>query len=149
MLAVYEKVIPSIVKKNRDFFKSRVKKSFVSWLAYKGMLDGVLSPREIELARKGILPEDLNIHHKMPLSGSAREDVNDFSNLTVIHKKTHEFINKYVFSPQLKKLDKKPFGTKICIEIPEYDFVDKDGILKERLLARQRYMQRNRLTNSR
>lgn len=106
------------------------------WCAYEGLFDGVLDKREIKNAKKGILPPDLNIHHKIPLSGSMDLFVNDFTNLSIIHKNTHKFINRHVYAPQLRQLESLAFGTEIEIDIPNYDFVDREGIKKERLIAK-------------
>jgi hypothetical protein len=131
MKAMYTKIEPERVKENRSFYKSHVRTAFIAWCAYKGYLDGVLTKVEVERAKKGHLPKDLNIHHKMPLSGKD-EGVNEFGNLTIIHKDTHEYINKNVFSPQLKPHLNDPYGTTFEIDIPDYDFVDVKGIKKER-----------------
>lgn len=131
MKVIYTKICPDKVKRNRAFFKNRVKVAFVCWCAYEGLFDGVLTKYEIERAKKGHLPNDLNIHHRIPLSGMD-EGVNEFNNLTVIHKETHEYINCYVFSPQLKPHINEPYGTAFEIDIPEYDFVDVNGIRHER-----------------
>ena len=133
MKIFYTKIEPDLVRQNRNFFKNHVKKAFIAWCAYEGYFVGLLTPSEIDKAKMGILPKDLNVHHKVPLSGSDDLFVNDFSNLSVIHKYTHEFINKYVYAPQLKMLSDKPFGYKTSIEVPNYDFVDRDGIRKERI----------------
>lgn len=143
----YTKIEPEYVRQNRNFYKNHVKKAFVMWCAYEGYFDGVLLPKEIEKAKKGCLPDDLNIHHKVPLSGSVDLFINDFTNLTVIHRKTHEFINKYVFAPQLRQLYDKPFGTEIEIEVPDYDFVDIIGIKKERLIEKDKFYKRYRGDN--
>lgn len=142
MRVKYTKVYPNIVRANRNFYKNHVKKAFVMYCAYEGKLNRILTPNEIEQAKKGVLPKDLNVHHKIPLSGSSDLFVNDFSNLSIIHKKTHEFINKYVFAPQLRYLLDKPYGTEIEIEIPNFDMVDRDGILKERMIAKERFYRR-------
>ena len=113
------------------------------WCAYEGYFDGLLTPNEIERCKKGALPDDLNVHHKVPLSGSTDLFINDFTNLAIIHKNTHEFINKYVFAPQLRQLYDKPFGTEIEIEVPNYDYVDVEGIRKERAIQRDRFYRRN------
>jgi hypothetical protein len=131
MKKMYTKIEPERVKENRNFYKSHVRTAFIAWCAYKGYLDGVLTKYEVERAKKGHLPKDLNIHHKMPLSGMD-EGVNEFNNLTIIHKETHEYINRYVFSPQLKPYINEPYGTEFEIDIPEYDFVDVNGIKHER-----------------
>ena len=137
---VYTKVPADVCRKNRTFYKNHVRKAFVMWLAYEGYLDGVFTKQEITKAKKGILPEDCNIHHKVPLSGSNDLMVNDFCNLTVLHKNTHEFINKYIFAPQLKPIQNAPFGTEIVIDVPAYGYIDRDGILKERALAKALFM---------
>ena len=136
MKITYTKIQPSVVRQNRNFYKNHVKKAFVMWCAYEGLFDGVLDKREIKNAKKGILPPDLNIHHKIPLSGSMDLFVNDFTNLSIIHKNTHKFINRHVYAPQLRQLESLAFGTEIEIDIPNYDFVDREGIKKERLIAK-------------
>jgi len=140
---LYTKVPADICKKNRTFYRNHVKKSFVMWCAYEGYFDGVLSKQEIRKAKKGVLPPDLNIHHKVPLSGSNDLMVNEFCNLTVLHKNTHEFINKYIFSPQLKPIQNAPFGTEIEIDVPAYGYVDREGILKERSLDKMMFRKQN------
>lgn len=131
MKVTYTKIDPSRVKENRAFYKTRVRTAFIRWCAYEGFFDGLLTEQEIRKAKKGQLPKDLNIHHRMPLSGKD-EGVNEFSNLTIIHKDTHEYINRYVFAPQLKPHINDPYGTTFEIDIPEYDFVDTYGIKYER-----------------
>ena len=143
MRVKYTKIPPDEVRTNRNFYKNHVKRAFVMWLAYEGLFEGVLNQNEIEMAKRGALPKDLNVHHKIPLSGSRDLFVNDFSNLTVIHKNTHEFINKYVFAPQLRQLYDKPYGTEIDIEIPDYDMVDREGIKKERMIQQDKFYKRN------
>ncbi len=129
----YTKIEPETVRQNRNFYKNHVKKAFIAWCAYEGYFDELLSKAEIEKAKMGILPKDLNVHHKVPLSGSVDLFVNDFSNLSVIHKDTHEFINKYIYAPQLRAISNEPYGTQVILEVPNYDFVDRDGIRKERI----------------
>lgn len=143
MKVKYTKIIPELVRQNRNFYKNHVKKAFVAWCAYEGKFDEILSKEEIERAKRGCLPKDLNIHHKVPLSGSNDIFVNDFCNLTVIHKKTHEFINKYIFAPQLRQLYDKPFDTQIEISVPDYDYVDVEGIKKERMIQKNIFYKRN------
>lgn len=130
----YTKIEPDLVRQNRNFFKNHVKKAFIAWCAYEGYFDGLLSRAEIDKAKMGILPKDLNVHHKIPISGSTDLFVNDFSNLSIIHKDTHEFINKYIYAPQLRHLSDKPYGSEIQIDVPNYEYVDRDGIRKEKTL---------------
>ena len=140
----YTKIPADICRKNRTFYKNHVRKAFIMWLAYEGEFDGVFTKQEINKAKRGVLPNDCNIHHKIPLSGSDDLMVNDFCNLTVLHKNTHEFINKYIFSPQLKPIQTAPFGTEIVIDVPAYGYVDKDGILKERAVDKLMFRNKKR-----
>lgn len=133
---------PEVTKQNRNFYKNHVRKAFIMWCAYEGFFDGVLTLAEIEQAKKGILPKDLNIHHKRPISGGDDESVNDFTNLTVLHKRTHEFINKAYFVPQLTPLKDFPYGTEIEIEVPDYNFVDAEGIRQQREVARYFFLKK-------
>lgn len=135
----YTKIEPDLVRQNRNFYKNHVKRAFVAWCAYEGYFNGILTRNEIEQAKKGCLPKDLNVHHKVPLSGSDELFVNDFENLTVIHRRTHEFINKYVFAPQLRQIQKLPYGSTIELEVPEYGYVDIDGIKKERMIEKNKF----------
>lgn len=136
MRVIYTKVEPEVCKKNRTFYKNHVRKAFVMYCAYEGFFDGVLSKSEIKKAKKGQLPKDLNIHHKMPLSGTYDSDfVNSFENLVVIHKNTHERINRDIFQPQLNPIMLAPFGTQISIDVPAYGYVDVMGIRFERSKA--------------
>lgn len=133
MKMVYVKVLPQTVKENRRFYHDRVKTAFVKWCAYEGLFDGVFTNTEIEHAKKrGSLPQDCNIHHIMPLSGNPYSNVNDFSNLVVLHKNTHKDINKTAFQPQLHGMEKEPYGATRVIDVPTYNFVDREGIVKER-----------------
>lgn len=129
---VYTKVEPGVVKKHRAFFKSQVKRAFVKWCAYEGFFNGVLTKEEIKAAKKGHLPSDLDVHHILPLSGSYSDEVNEFRNLTILHKSVHQKINKEYFQPQLKNLLDKPFGTKMKIIVPIFDFVDAQNIINAR-----------------
>lgn len=129
---IYTKVSADVCRKNRNFYRNHVRKAFIMWLAYEGFFNGLFTKKEIKEAKRGKLPADCNIHHKMPLSGWDNEAVNGFANLVVIHKKTHERINKEVFQPQLNSIITAPVGTSIEIDIPEFGYVDRRGIAEER-----------------
>lgn len=129
---IYTKVSADTCRRNRQFYKNHVRRAFICWLAYEGFFNGLFTKKEIKEAKKGKLPPDCNIHHKMPLSGWDDEKVNSFANLVVIHKKTHERINREIFQPQLNPIIKAPVGTQIEIDIPEFGYVDRRGIAEER-----------------
>lgn len=133
MKMVYVKVEPQIVKEHRKFYHDHVKHAFVKWCAYQGLFEGVFTKYEIEHAKKhGVLPQDCNIHHIMPLSGNPYNNVNEFDNLVVLHKSTHKRINKEIFQPQLHGIDKEPYGTMRVIDVPVYNYIDREGIVEER-----------------
>ena len=98
---VFTKVSPETRRHNRRFFERHVRRMFIKYLAYTNQFDGVLNDREIEEAKLGHLPADLDVHHIFPIAGSESEDVNSFTNLTVLHKTTHIRINREIFAPQL------------------------------------------------
>lgn len=129
---LFVKVSPETKKHNRRFFERQVKRMFIKFLAYTHQLDGVLSEEEIAQAKEGHLPQDLDVHHIVPVAGMDAEKVNAFSNLTVLHKTTHVRINKQIFAPQLKNLDQLPVGTVLRLKVPLFPPVDKEGILRAR-----------------
>lgn len=153
MKVLYTKITADICKKNRAFYKNHVRKAFIMWCAYEGYFDGVFTKSEIAKAKRGILPEDCNIHHKIPISGSDQPFINEFENLVVLHKNTHEQINKYIFSPQLQQLQNAPFGTTIEIDVPCFGYVDIEGIKSERayckIKGRAKSPTQRRYTNKR
>ena len=132
---VFTKVSLETRKHHRRFFDRHVRKMFIKYLAYTNQFDGVLTEKEIEQAKMGYLPADLDVHHVFPIAGSESEDVNAFMNLSVIHKTTHVKINKEIFAPQLKEIDRMSEGSRILIKIPLFDAVDAEGILKARAKA--------------
>ena len=109
---VFTKVSQEVRRHHRRFFERHVRRMFIKYLAYTNQFDGVLNDREIAEAKLGHLPADLDVHHIFPISGSASEDVNSFGNLSVLHKTTHVRINREIFAPQLKDLDRLPEGAK-------------------------------------
>ena len=142
MKIIYTKVKPSVCKQNREFYKNHVRTAFVIWCAYEGLFDECFTKQEIEQAKRGVLPDDCNVHHRVPLSGCDDESVHYFDNLTVIHVKTHERINREIFAPQLRTILNAPYGTSIEIDVPEFDFVDVEGIKKERAIKRLMFLKR-------
>lgn len=126
---VFTKVSPETRRHNRRFFERHVRRMFIKYLAYTNQFDGVLNDREIEEAKLGHLPADLDVHHIFPIAGSESEDVNSFTNLTVLHKTTHIRINREIFAPQLKEIDRMPEGAKLLIRLPLFEPVDAEGIL--------------------
>lgn len=136
MKITYTKVSPKVAKQNRDFYKNHVRRAFVMFCAYEHLFDDCFTKEEIEQAKRGILPDDCNVHHRIPLSGLDDPSVHDFENLTVIHVKTHERINRDIFAPQLRTILNQPTGTTIEIDVPEFDYVDVEGIKKERTLQK-------------
>lgn len=126
---LFTKVSPEVSKAHRRFFDRHVRKAFVQYLAYTHWFDDVLSEAEIENAKKGRLPEDLDVHHIFPLSGSESDEVNSFINLTVIHKSTHTHINRNIFFQQLRDVSSMQEGETREIYIPVFKPVDRGRIV--------------------
>ncbi len=84
-------------QRNRELFRKKYgspKKGnvFVQECAQKGLFDGVMTEKEIALAkRKGILPEAYDVHHLVPLSLGGDNSV---SNFCVIHRDLHTALHK-------------------------------------------------------
>ncbi len=126
---IFTKISPEKSKRQRQFYDRHVKKAFIKYLAYSGWFDGVLSEKEIDEAKKGYLPKDLDIHHLFPLSGSESMEVHSFTNMSVIHKSTYLAINRQIFYPQLKDVSNMKEGETREIIIPIFKMVDSGRIL--------------------
>lgn len=117
-----------LTKENRKSFQKRVKKAFISWLAYKGYLP--------EACKNGQLPQWLDVHHIHPLGGGGD---NEFSNLVIIPKTRHVKMNRQFFDcvGDLKE------GESRNIVVPSFVdgrgnplFIDYEGIREyQKLLA--------------
>ncbi len=126
---IFTKVAPEVSKAHRNFYTHHVKKAFIKYLAYSGWFDGVLEEAEIDKAKQGVLPPDLDVHHIFPLSGSESQEVHSFTNMTVLHKSTHLAINRQIFRPQLQDLDQMAIGEQREIVIPVFKPVDAGRII--------------------
>lgn len=122
----YYKVTPGYVKNTRKFFRDRVKKSFVKYLAYEGYFNDIFNKKELKDAKVGKLPNYLDIHHIIPISGGG---TNSFDNLVVLDKVVHKYINKEYFQPQLSKHINDPYGSVLRVIIPVFDsYTDTENI---------------------
>lgn len=75
---------------------NRIKKQFVFFCAGQGLFDLVFTPHQLEEAqKKGVLPENYDIHHIVPLSFGGS---NARSNLCVIHKMAHDALHRYYWN---------------------------------------------------
>ena len=123
----FTRLSPDESRENRHFFEGKVKRAFVQWCAYQGLFDGVLTDDEIVQAKiEGKLPDCLDIHHIVPLSGTKDPAVNEFENLAILYKATHTKINRQIFDPQLKGIK---IGESRKILIPVFERVDAKRIM--------------------
>ena len=104
-------------KEERAFFKNRVKKAFLHWLYYKGLIPW----KE--------LPSFLDIHHKHPLGGGGS---NEFTNLVIMVRRDHEKMNREIIEPQLRGIRE---GETREITVPWWnsekeEFIDWEGIYR-------------------
>ena len=98
----------------KEFDHKRLNRVFVLWLYRSGQLDPYV--REINLARasRGLIPHGFDIHHIVPLSGGG---TNRLSNLCLIEKSLHKFINKNCFDPVLKNIQE---GESVIVPVPDF-----------------------------
>lgn len=96
--------------RHRGFKRPRHK--YVQWLAYRGKLDGIFSKEIIEDAKKGFVPKDYNVHHRVPLSFGGE---NDMSNFVLIEQSVHRMIHTYMLDVFQSRLPEVPAG----IEVPD------------------------------
>lgn len=98
----------SEIKNLRNFYRKKVRTKFIKFAAECGELNCLLTYREARKAVvKGKLPEDLTIHHKIPLS--RKTGTNKIENLCVIPDYLHEELNKKVFEPQFNSGERTVF----------------------------------------
>ncbi|MDR2901695.1 MAG: hypothetical protein LBU87_01110 [Lactobacillales bacterium] len=106
---------PETTKKLRKEFASRdMNKKFVKWLWRKGCLDKYADVINLERARRGKIPHGFDVHHLIPLSCGG---TNHVSNLCLIERSLHKFINKKCFDPALRNLK---IGESVDIELPDF-----------------------------
>ena len=87
-----------------EFSKNEVGKKFLTTLYWYGFLDRLLPKTKIDPLEifSGHRPEGFDIHHIVPLSGGGS---NKLSNLCLIDKKLHTFLNNNCFDETLKLSD--------------------------------------------
>ena len=97
----------------REFKHSNVTEEFLKKLYVSGLLNPILHKIYLPRLLKGKPPKGFDIHHIRPLSGGGN---NSISNLCLIEKSLHKFLNKYCFDPALKDIQE---GETIEINVPD------------------------------
>ncbi len=98
----------------RDFDHRDLNHKFVKWLYRKGHLDKYKDVISLERARRGRIPRGFDVHHIVPLSGGG---TNHVSNLCLIERSLHKFINKKCFDPALRHVK---IGESAKIDVPDF-----------------------------
>ncbi|MDD3669317.1 MAG: HNH endonuclease signature motif containing protein [Alphaproteobacteria bacterium] len=98
----------------RDFDHRDMNRKFVKWLYRKGYLDKYKDVISLERARRGRIPRGFDVHHIVPLSGGG---TNHVSNLCLIERSLHKFINKKCFDPALRDVK---IGESADIDVPDF-----------------------------
>ena len=97
----------------KEFKHLDTMKVFLNFLLDNGYLDCIAHRINIEKIRKGKVPKNFDIHHIIPLSGGGS---NALSNLCLIEKSFHKFLNRRCFDPALKNIRE---GETVEIDIPD------------------------------
>ncbi len=101
----------------KQFDHKRLNRVFILWLYRSGKLDAYVKEMNLARAARGLIPKGFDIHHIVPLSGGGN---NRLSNLCLIEKSLHKFINRYCFDPVLKRIKE---GDTLIIEVPDFSSV--------------------------
>ena len=96
----------------KEFKTNNVAKQFLTYLfenGYMKRISGRFVPRKV---LRGKVPKGFDIHHIRPLSGGG---TNSLSNLCLIERGLHKFLNRRCFDPALKDIVE---GETVEIDIP-------------------------------
>jgi len=106
---------PEVTKRLRkEFDHKRLHKVFVLWLYRTGRLNPYSHEIDLIRASRGLSPSNFDVHHIVPLSGGGQ---NRFSNMCLIERSLHRFINKKCFDPALKNIK---VGETVIIDVPDF-----------------------------
>ena len=97
----------------KEFKHIEATKAFLNFLLDNGYLERIKNRINIAKIRKGKVPKNFDIHHIIPLSGGGS---NALSNLCLIEKPLHKFLNRRCFDPALKNIQE---GETVEINIPD------------------------------
>ncbi len=98
----------------KEFDHKRLNRVFVLWLYRSGKLNPYAKQINLARAARGLIPHGYDIHHIVPLSGGGN---NKISNLCLIDKSLHKFINKKCFDPALNRIKE---GETTTIPVPDF-----------------------------
>jgi type VI secretion system effector, Hcp1 family len=88
----------------RKEFNSTIRKSFLIDLAKKSNITNHFTPEEVLRMSNGIVPQNYNVHHKLPLDDSG---TNNFENLVLIKNEPYHKVLTNMQSAVARKI---PFG---------------------------------------
>ena len=113
MTVIFTRQSSERTKQLRKEFKiNNVAKQFLTYLlenGYMNRISGRFVPRKV---LRGKVPKGFDIHHIRPLSGGG---TNSLSNLCLIERGLHKFLNRRCFDPALKNIVE---GETVEIDIP-------------------------------
>ena len=106
---------PEVTKRLRkEFDHKRLNKVFVLWLYRTGRLNPYSHEIDLIRASRGLVPSGFDVHHIVPLSGGG---LNKFSNMCLIERSLHKFINKKCFDPALRGIK---IGETVTVNVPDF-----------------------------
>ena len=98
----------------KEFDHKRLNRVFVLWLYRSGKLEPYAKQINLARAARGLIPRGYDVHHIVPLSGGGN---NKISNLCLIDKSLHKFINKKCFDPALNRIKE---GETTIVNVPDF-----------------------------
>ena len=106
---------PEVTKRLRkEFDHKRLNKVFMLWLYRTGRLNPYSHEIDLIRASRGLVPSGFDVHHIVPLSGGG---LNKFSNMCLIERSLHKFINKKCFDPALRGIK---IGETVTVDVPDF-----------------------------
>ena len=114
MTVIFTRQPPEVTAElRREFRHGDFTKRFLTKLFVTGALNPILHKIYLPRVLKGKPPKGFDIHHIRPLSGGGN---NSLSNLCLIEKPLHRFLNKHCFDPALKDIK---VGETVEIDVPD------------------------------
>lgn len=104
-------------EKRKSIENQIMHKAKIRIVAYNGGFDGLVTKKEIHIAKiRGLLPNGFEVHHIIPLN--CKNTRLTFDNMLIMDSATHRFLHKNVYDVALRKCK---VGQLATIFLPDFD----------------------------